>query len=133
VRAYGVGVELADYIAIRRVIDLYPHLIDGRRWDELGKVFSPDAVFEVIDTGAVMHGPEGIAARFSAIRHPLGHHQTDPVVEDGASPDEAVGHTKLLVVRASGRSGTGMYDDRFVRTEEGWRIQHRVARLFHPA
>ena len=116
-----------DSIAIQAVINLYGFLIDEQRWDELGAVFTDDAVLEVASRDWVMRGVVAIADGYSSARHPLGHHMTNTVIADGPSPDQATAITKYLTVRADGSAGTGRYEDRFVRTADGWRIAARVA------
>jgi hypothetical protein len=76
-----------------------------------------------------MHGVAEIAQGYASVRHPLGHHMTNTVLEDGPTPDEATGITKYITVRHDGTAGTGMYRDRFERTPDGWRITERIATL----
>ena len=76
--------ELADVEAIQHVLALYGHVVDGRAWDRLDEVFTPEARFHVVNTDATMHGPEGIGQHFATIGHPLGHHITNTVIEPDA-------------------------------------------------
>ncbi len=118
-----------DVVAIERIVNLYGILVDEARWDDLAQVFTESAVLEVAPLEWVMHGVTEIAAGYAGVRHPLGHHMTNTVLDDGPTPDEATGVTKYITVREDGSSGTGTYRDRFVRTAEGWRICERIASL----
>ena len=122
-------VDTDDVVAIQRIVNLYGILVDDERWDDLHLVFTDDAVLEVRAVDWVMRGVAEIAAGYGGVRHPLGHHMTNTVLDDGPTPDEATGTTKYLTVRADGTTGTGQYRDRFVRTSAGWRIAERVATL----
>jgi hypothetical protein len=122
-------VDTDDLVAIQRIVNLYGILVDDERWDDLRLVFTEDAVLEVRAVDWVMQGVAEIAAGYGSVVHPLGHHMTNTVIEDGPTRDEATGVTKYITVRADGTTGTGMYRDRFVRTPEGWRISERIATL----
>ncbi len=39
----------ADYIAIRQLIDSYNDLVNHRTWDNIGQIFSREAVWEALD------------------------------------------------------------------------------------
>jgi hypothetical protein len=118
-----------DVVAIERIVNLYGIYVDEQRWDDLRQVFTDDAVLDVRPVDWVMHGVAEIAAGYASVVHPLGHHMTNMVLEDGPTPDECTGITKYITVRESGPPGTGMYRDRFVRTPDGWRISERIATL----
>jgi hypothetical protein len=122
-------VETEDVIAIQRIVNRYGILVDDERWDDLHLVFTDAAVLNVAPLEWVMHGVAAIAEGYAGVVHPLGHHMTNTVLEDGPTPDEATGTTKYITVRADGTTGTGQYRDRFVRTPDGWRIAERVATL----
>jgi hypothetical protein len=122
-------VHTDDVVAIERIVNLYGILVDEERWDDLGLVFTDSAVLDVRAVDWVMHGVAEIAAGYASVRHPLGHHMTNTVLDDGPTADEATGTTKYITVRRDGTSGTGMYRDRFVRTPDGWRISERIATL----
>jgi hypothetical protein len=124
--------QAENILAILKVLGHYSHLIDNQRWNELHEIFTDDAVFHVVPTPATMIGWRGIAERFSKIKHPLGHHFTNPVVDVAPDGRSAKSMIKLLVVRESGLCGTGSYEDELVLTDKGWRISKRTARLRLP-
>jgi predicted transcriptional regulator len=121
--------EMIATLAILKVLGHYGHLIDGQSWDRLHEVFTDDAVFYVEPSNATMIGWRGIAERFSKIKHPLGHHFTNPVIDVAPDGKTAKSIIKLLVVRENGLSQTGSYEDEFVLTDKGWRIAKRTARI----
>jgi SnoaL-like protein len=119
----------ADREAIIAVLDAMAAILDGRAWDRLGEVFTPDAV-------AYRGQNRGLAAIERGIRdqlggcgpsqHLLGNYQ---VTVDG---DRAVSVTKVRVMHqgAGDRSHLtyeclGNYHDEHVRTVDGWRISRR--------
>jgi len=104
----------------------YCWALDTRQYDELSGVFLPDATAEL---GRSLHGIEAIKGRVAEALDPLDASQhmvaTHQVKIDG---DRATGRTYLQAQHI--KAGAlfmvgGRYDDRFVRTSAGWRIEHR--------
>ncbi len=124
------AMDLEDRYAIHQVISLYGHIIDdcaqdGGSWDQLDEIFTTDAIFDMEQLGhGKLVGCAAIKAAMAAGVHPSGHHMTNIVVTP-ASSDVAETWTKLLAPLPDGRVCTGSYRDRFVRTRDGWRIEHR--------
>ena len=102
--------DLADRLAIHELLGLYGHLIDDRRWDELDRVFTADAVYDASDFGmAVTRSLGELVAEWTSeagmARHPLAHHATNVVVEE--APDGTVRvRSKGLGVGTGGRVGS---------------------------
>jgi hypothetical protein len=127
--------DVGDRLAIHELLGLYGHLIDERRWDELHRVFTDDVVYDATDFGMpVTRSLDELVAEWTSeagmARHPLAHHATNVVVE--AADDEVRVRSKGLGVGAGGRVGSVTYDDVVVRTEAGWRLASRTARLRRP-
>jgi hypothetical protein len=119
--------ELADRVALVQLLAEYGHIMDERDWPGLERIFTADAVcdWSAFDL-AVTNSLAELQTYNDEIRHPLGHHVTNVFVQlDG---DTATVRSKLLVVLDDGSVATGEYLDQAVRTPEGWRIRHRVAR-----
>ncbi len=118
-----------DILALQRLQALYGHVMDDRDWDALDQVFTDDASvdfrpFEL----PLMEGLDIIRRDFQWIRHPFGHHVTNMVIDvDG---DRATMRSKILAVLDDGSAITGQYLDEAVRTEDGWRITHRLGKPF---
>jgi hypothetical protein len=111
------------------IVDLtvaYSWALDARRYDDLDAVFLRVATAHL---GWTLRGLDAIKARVAdaldpldASQHMVGTHQ---IVVDG---DRATGRTYLQAQHV--KDGElfmvgGAYHDRFVRTPEGWRIEHR--------
>jgi hypothetical protein len=80
-----------DRAAIREVIALHGHLVDGGELDRLGEVFTDDVVYDVTDLGGAPL--VGLAAQRDAALalgegNPVGHHVTNTVVTE--EPDGRV-------------------------------------------
>ena len=123
--------EVAETLAIHRLLALYGHIIDEREWLRVGELFTPDAVYDMSDFGlGVIRGAAAIRELWSrpdAI-HPLAHHATNIVVSE--DPDGQVRVvSKGLGVGPNGRVGSVVYRDVVVRTAEGWRFTARKAQV----
>ena len=122
-------VDVADELALVRLLAEYGHIMDERNWSGLDRIFTPDvqcdwSAFDLAVTDGLAHLQE----YFDEIRHPIAHHVTNVVAEVDATGESATIRSKLLVVLDDGSVATGDYVDQAVRTPEGWRIRHRVAR-----
>lgn len=129
----------AELLADRQeIIDLtitYCWAIDTKQWDVLDDVFLPDAT-ALLAMPAPLEGIAAIRERISSALTPLDDSQhivaNHQVVIDG---DQATCRCYLQaqhVRHAAAESGgganfiiAGRYEDRMVRTENGWRIAHR--------
>ena len=138
-RVVRMALQTADIVEITQVIHLYGHLLDGRLWDRLGDVFTPDCVFDMsLDGGTDVGGRRfvGLAelrAAFEVVDHAAAHHSSNVFVD--AHGDETRSLCKFFMPDTKGRLHTGEYADLLVRTEAGWRIKHRVVkerRCFDP-
>ncbi len=124
-RAEQLSVE--DELAIERVIALYTHVVDGRLWDRLSEVFTADAVFDASSHGATPAvGVAKIRGRWERTP-PQRHHFSVDTVARADGPGGAIVHTKSLSLLFDGSVSAGVYRDRFVRTDAGWRIAVREA------
>lgn len=124
-----MGMTTDDIVAIHQLVALHGHIVDGREWDRLGELFTPDAVYDVTALGqGTVLGIEEFRALSAAVaddeRNPVGHHVTNVVVTEGADGDAAV-RSKGIGVLRDGRAGSVVYADRVTRTPDGWRIAAR--------
>jgi len=125
---------VADVLAERQaIVDVtirYSWALDSRDWDALDEVFTADAT---ADLGRPLEGRAAIKGRIRDALAPLDASQhvvaTHQVELDG---DRATCRCYLQAqhVKAGTDGGElfmfgGRYEDRFVRTAAGWRIQHR--------
>jgi len=123
--------ELTDRQALVDLTVAYSYALDDRRFDDLDDVFLPDATAEL---GRHLEGRDAIKDRIRDALVPLDVSQhlvaTHEIRVDG---DRATGRCYLQAqhVRTGPDGPTllmvgGRYEDRYVRTTEGWRIAHRA-------
>lgn len=117
-----------DRYAIQRLKYRYVRLLDTKQWDEFATCFAPDATADY--NGLSFGDPEALV---DYMRSNLGegvltmHNVHHPEIDvDG---DTATGtwylHDKVIVdAFRFGLEGAAIYSDRYVRTSDGWRIQH---------
>lgn len=122
--------SLDDRQEIVELTHAYCWALDSRDWDALDHVFTPNATAELAGD---LTGVEEIKARVRAALEPLDASQhmvaNQQVRVDG---DRATCRTYLQAqhVRRAAAGGStfmvgGRYEDRLVRTAEGWRIERR--------
>lgn len=123
---------LADERAVINLAARYCWALDTHDFAELRKVFTPDAFAflggtECDGIDAIIERVSSALTRLDASQHLVGSHV---VTLDG---DKATHKCYLQAQHVlHGTEGgdlwmvAGMYDDRAVRTEEGWRIERRV-------
>ena len=125
------AVDVADRLAIHELLGLHGHLIDERRWDELGLVFTDDVVYDASDFGMPVTRSLGeLVAEWTSeagmARHPLAHHATNIVVDASATDGTVRVRSKGIGVGPGGRVGSVVYRDVVVRTAGGWRLAERI-------
>jgi hypothetical protein len=118
--------------AIRRLKYAYFRTLDLKQFELLGQLLTEDASASYEDGKTVL---EGRAAIVHWLTQALGspdivteHHGHHPEI-DITSPTTAIGSWYLqdrVIVRAADLeiSGAAFYADRYVKTAEGWRIEH---------
>ncbi|MDH3707726.1 MAG: nuclear transport factor 2 family protein, partial [Acidimicrobiia bacterium] len=119
----------------RDLIDLtiaYCWALDGRNWDELDNVFTPDATGDygiaqlagIDDFKALVKRSLG---HLDLSQHLVGSHQ---VTIDGDTATVRcylhAQHTKRGTEGGDNYIVGGTYEDQAVRTDDGWRISHRA-------
>jgi ketosteroid isomerase-like protein len=125
--------------ACERLIVAYTHLIDFGEAARVAELFTEDGVWESAE--ATMRSRDEIAAGFARRQDNTGRrsrHVCTNVAVDLISATEAAGVCYFTLYRADGVDPAavaplegpaivGEYHDRFVRTDDGWRIAHRRA------
>lgn len=122
----------------KAIIDLtiaYTWALDTRDFEVLRDVFCPDATatlrtVECDGVDAIIARISGSLARFDATQHLIGNHQVRFVGSDEATCRCHLQsqHVKLGAPGGENFLVGGVYEDRVVRTEAGWRIKHRTMR-----
>ena len=122
-----------DKLAIHELINLYAHLIDRQAFDELARVFTTDAIFDLraFQSGQSFSGLVAIQQMMrSSDQHPVAHHATNIVINADLSDVSAQGvvvDSKGLGVGRNGRVGSVVYKDLVHRQKDGeWRISRRA-------
>ena len=123
------SLSLEDRLDIHQLIDLYGHLIDDREFQQLHKIFTEDAIFDLIGLpGGRCEGLPAIQEMMKAsTSHPLAHHATNIVIEVTAGAVSV--RSKGIGVGHKGRVGSVVYRDQLQKTDQGWRIQKRLCQL----
>jgi hypothetical protein len=129
--------EISDRLEIEDALLAYSTALDvpGRRWDQWYKCFAPDAVTEYPSLGP--KSPDELQELFKlndAVRLSTQHLLLNIVITlDG---DSATARTECSYAAVNRGETPGKntlrlsglwFDDALVRTEQGWRIKHRVA------
>jgi hypothetical protein len=121
--------ELADRLELHELPGRYGDAIDDRDWPGLARIFTDDAVFDLTDLGAPRL--EGLAEiqRYmdEDATHPLTHMMTNIYADD--APGGATLRFRIVALLRERRVGTASYYDDVVRTDAGWRVEHRVITL----
>jgi hypothetical protein len=125
---------LLDRLAIDDLLSRYTVALDTREWGLLATVFTPDATIDYTSSQGIKGQFPEVAAwlektltSLSMTQHVLGNKL---IKVEG---DHGTGRTYFFnpnsVVDESGGTALffvgGFYLDRFVRTDEGWRIENR--------
>lgn len=104
----------------------YGDAIDDRDWSGLDRIFTDDAVFDLTDLDVPLLVGLSEIKRFMAddARHPRTHTMTNIYVDE---TDAGVTlHFRIIALLPGGLAGTASYYDDVVKTDEGWRVRHRV-------
>ncbi|MFO0690273.1 MAG: nuclear transport factor 2 family protein [Myxococcota bacterium] len=121
--------DLEAHEAIRRLMAIYAQLLDSKRLEEWGQLFTPDAVFQV--WGQVWRGRDAIVAGIGGMQPDLpGKHVILTPVVDLNGPDRARAWTDLSAFATTDEgisiATIGRYHDELVRQDGRWRFARRV-------
>jgi hypothetical protein len=125
---------LADRLELHELPGRYGDAIDDRAWDRLGRVFTPDAVFDLPHLGVTLRGLDEIVRYMEEeAPHPLAHLMMN-VYADATDAGARLNVRAMFPVRDdSGARGRrvvfGSYYDDVVKTADGWRVKSRVFSL----
>lgn len=120
-----------DVAAIARLKYRYLRCLDTKQWDDFATCFAPDATADY--NGLVFDEP---VALVEFMRKNMGagvltmHQAHHPEIDlDPEDADRATGtwylHDKVIVAASRFMlEGGAIYSDRYVRLEDGWRLQH---------
>ena len=124
--------EISDRLEIQQLLVDYASAIDQRRFDDLDRIFTPDAYIDYRAMGGI-DGPyptvkawlAEVLPNFQAYYHLLGN------FDIRLAGDTASGRTMCFNPMKLSDDGQILfcalwYDDDFIRTAEGWRMTRRV-------
>jgi ketosteroid isomerase-like protein len=115
-----------DLESIRNAVALYVHVVDRKDWARLGEVYTPDAVYDGTSYGGARHdGLPAILAHLAKPTQPPMHTSSDFHIELDEGGLTGRGRGKFVVIRADMSVIAGGYEDVYVKTDAGWRIQYR--------
>ena len=126
--------ELSDRFEIQDLLANYSHAIDTQDFELLDNIFTDDAIIDYTAVGGAKGNLTETKAylakaleKFTSMQHMLGLPQIK------ITGDSATGRTICFNPMVLDREGAPhvffvgiWYVDKFVRTEKGWRIQHRA-------
>ena len=128
--------EHQDKAEIIEVLNLYAFALDSHRWELFDRVFTEDVTADY-GPGAVWSPLTDYVSVFVDIHTQHDAHQHTMVghlVHVDGDKAHAFTYGNWLLIRHAVDGdptwrGTGWYDDELVRTDRGWRIKHRIARV----
>ena len=128
------GTDL-DIEAIRRLTHEYSRAVDTFQLEEIVALFAADAVFDLRGFGAPeeARGLDAIRASFTGLIESLTactHLTMNHLIDvDG---DKATGtiycHAFVIGLDGSRDDNLALYEDTYIRTQGGWKFQHRSAK-----
>ena len=129
--------EISDRLEIQQLLIDYSTAIDGKRFDDLDAVFTPDAYIDYRAAGGIDGQYPQVKAwlqemlpNFPAYYHMLGN--VDIRVTGDIATSRAICFNPMVMGGDGGQTLSQIlfigiwYLDEFVRTEQGWRMSKRV-------
>ena len=118
-------IDIADRLELHELPGRYGDAIDDRNWDRLREIFTDDAVFDLTGVGARrLEGIDDIVHFMNVeASHPKTHMMTNIYVDE--HEETVTMNFRIVALLGKGLVGTASYYDRVVKTDHGWRVQHR--------
>lgn len=125
--------EIADRLEIEQLLVAYSDAIDRHRFDDLDRVFTPDAYIDYRATGGIDGAYPSVKAWLQQVltwfadhAHMLGLPSVQ-IAGDWASARTFCFNPMVLAGEEPATMLLGLwYDDEFVRTADGWRMSRRT-------
>jgi hypothetical protein len=124
--------DLVDLTLIEQLKHRYCRLLDTKRFDELGELFLADGTASYgggaitltgrADVVAFLHRAMGSERILTS--HLVGHPEIELTGPDSATGSWALQDVVVHEEHGIAIRGASYYDDRYVRTGDGWRIAH---------
>ncbi len=118
-----------DRVEIHELPGRYGDAIDDRNWAALDSVFTQDAVFDLTGVGSrICTGLEDIKSFMETeAAHPRTHMMSNVYAD--SDQNGVTLRFRIVALIGKGRTSTASYYDKIVKTELGWRTQHRFVSL----
>lgn len=123
--------NLLDRQAIVDLTVAYTYALDTKSWDDLDRVFAPDATAhlteDLADRDAIKARIRRALDHLDVSQHMVSNHEIR--IEGDHATCRCYLQAQHVRQAAAGSPNfivAGRYEDRLVRTSEGWRIAHRV-------
>ncbi|RYG96180.1 MAG: nuclear transport factor 2 family protein [Alphaproteobacteria bacterium] len=124
-----------DMFGVMTAVNTYPVAVDSLSWDLFDRVFTNDVVAD-FGGGAMWTDLESMKRDFHTIHAPFKttqHYTGNHVITVSGDEAHCFSYVRARFVRdlpggADSYEANGWYDDRLVRTADGWRISHRKTR-----
>ena len=118
-------INIADRLELHELPGRYGDAIDDRNWDRLREIFTDDAVFDLTGVGARrLEGIDDIVHFMNVeASHPKTHMMTNIYVDE--QDENVIMNFRIVALLGKGLVGTASYYDSVVKTDQGWRVQHR--------
>ncbi len=126
--------ELLDRQAIVDLTIAYTYALDTKSWDDLDRVFLADATADLTEP---LGDREAIKARIrralehlDVSQHMVSNHEIRIDGDDATCRCYLQAqHVRQAAPGSPNFIVAGRYDDRLVRTADGWRIRHRILEI----
>lgn len=120
---------LEDRLDLNEMPGRYGDAIDDRNWDQLRRIFTDDAVFDL--TGVGSRRLVGIEEIVQFMEEEAQHPRTHMMTNIYANPTEQGADVRFRIVAllGQGRTGTASYYDQVIKTPDGWRVCYREITL----
>ncbi|KMO82255.1 hypothetical protein MCHLDSM_01407 [Mycolicibacterium chlorophenolicum] len=128
---------VADRLALADLVHLYASAVDDRRFDGVPELFTATAEFhlpappDILEPVHVHHGHDGVRTALAALTAVTRteHAIVGEVYAPGRHPDHALGRITCIAHHWTGDTDVVWhlrYDDEYLRTRSGWRINGRA-------
>ena len=127
--------DFVDWLAICNLKADYCRLLDTKRWDEWGQLFTEDCRFDTTDSGgSVIEGRAAmldfVSASLRAAKTAHQVHSPQMTFHGSDAADVIWAMQDRIIKDTLDLTGYGHYHERYIRTAEGWRIaSQRLTRL----
>ncbi len=124
--------DSAEILSICQVKYAYFRLLDTKRFTDLGKLLTEDAT-TAYQSGELRHSGRQAVVAFlqeslgdpGIVTMHNGHHPEIDLVDDGTAGGRWYLEDRVIVPAHDYEiHGTALYQDRYVKTDEGWKISH---------